>query len=440
MKSLSFAQIKSIVNGDGNPTIDINIDGVSVNPAKIGKNSVFFSLDDNADNISLAIKNGAVAVVSSKPIPNVQNNIAVTSVKGALIKLAAYNRRQVDAFVVGVTGSVGKSSTAEMIQTILSIKGKSTKITCTNDSDIDIAMSMLRLSRDVRYAAIKVPSLPESLSLVWKPSVFVITNVSAYGYPKESLSKMLSITQGVNNDIPIVVNVDDPLLCALETSHPIISFGINNNAADVMAYNIIKNGLTSSFDINYYGKTLKMTIPSIGKHNIMNALAAFCVGIVADISPEQIANAMKWHKNEIFRKKSSLVNGVKIVNDCQNATPDSMAAALDVITSVDCKGKRVCVFGDMSCKCAMCDEAHIELGKAVGRSNVDMLLCFGEKGRLIKKGAIIVSMKNVSHFSTASSLSDYLKVNILPNDVVLFKSSAEVGLEEVLNLFINKAT
>ncbi|MEG0895821.1 MAG: cyanophycin synthetase, partial [Oscillospiraceae bacterium] len=130
--------------------------------------------------------------------------------------------------------------------------------------------------------------------------------------------------------------------------------------------------------------------------------------------------------------------GVTIIQDCYNASPNSMKSAIDVITSINCEGKRVCVLGDMLELGDYSDDAHIEVGKLVGRSKVDTLICYGQQGKLIKKGAIMVAMKNVYHFEDKTALSNFLKSNLVSGDAVIFKASRGMKLEEVLNLYTDE--
>lgn len=283
------------------------------------------------------------------------------------------------------------------------------------------------------------------LTNVAKPNAGVITNIGVshietLGSRENILKAKLEIAEGMSPDAPLILNKDDALLetVSFKLDRPVIYYGIENKTADVIASNIESDSESTSFDIGFFGKTAKAVIPTIGKHNIYNALAGFCVGLVNEMEPSEIIKAMMDYQNSGMRQNILKIGGRTVVADCYNASPDSMKSAIDVITSLECEGKRVCVFGDMLELGELTKEAHLEVGKAVSRNGkIDMLLCTGERAENIKRGAILLGMKNVRFFNDKDELKSFILNNVEKGDAIIYKASRGVKLEEVMNA-VNK--
>jgi len=397
---------------------------------------------DGHDFIEEAFRRGAAGVVSSRPVPGREENVLlVPDTRQALLDLARYYRSLFRVFMVGVTGSVGKTSTKEMISTILSAKGKTLKTEGNLNNEIGLPITMFHLDGACQNAVVEMGMSAfgeiRALSQVSAPNVGVITNIGVshletLGTRENILKAKLEIVEGMGQDAPLVLNADNDLLRTVpeRTDRPVIYYGLEGG--DVTASDVtVENGMTG-FTVRYYGRSVRALLPTVGKHNVYNALAGFCVGLVADMEPEKMVRAMRLYKNAGMRQKVSQVAGVTVVADCYNASPDSMRAALDVITNLDCEGKRYCVFGDMLELGDVSQESHLEVGKMVARSRVDVLLCYGERAQDIKRGAVMVGMKQVRSYTDGQELSAYLARHLKPGDAVVYKASRGMRLEEVM--------
>lgn len=446
MEKLSLQAIKNAVNGFGE--YDCEIESICIDTRKIEPDCLYIAIKgENFDGhtfIEQALQSGANAVLSEKPIEGESRIIVVKNTKQALLDLAKYYKSLFHVFTVGVTGSVGKTSTKEMIYTILNAKGKTLRTQGNFNNEIGMPMTLFALQKEYENAVLEMGMSDfgeiSALTKVCTPNVGVITNIGVSHIEtlktqENILKAKLEITQGMEHDAPLVLNADDPFLQKVVTmvDRPIIYYGIDV-PADITATDIVQGEASTSFVIHYYGQSIKANIPTIGKHNIKNALAGFCVGLLADIPPEQIASSMKWYKNANMRQNVSVVNNITVIADCYNASPDSMNAAIDVISSTSCSGKRYCVLGDMLELGEISEQAHVEVGKAVARSKVDVLLCLGEQAKEIKRGAIVIGMKNVIHFEEKQSLIDYIIANLSPGDAIIYKASRGMKLEEVMQV------
>ncbi|MEG2813357.1 MAG: UDP-N-acetylmuramoyl-tripeptide--D-alanyl-D-alanine ligase [Oscillospiraceae bacterium] len=424
------------------------INKICIDTRKIEENSLYIPIiGENFDGhnfIDQALLSGAKISLSQRKDMNYKTNeiIIVDDTRQALLDLASYYRSLFSLATVGVTGSVGKTSTKEMIYTILNAKAKTIKTLGNFNNEIGMPLTMFRLEKEYKYGVFEMgmSSFGEisKLSKVCRPNMSIITNIGVSHIENlktqdNILKAKLEILDGMESDAPLILNADDEYLKNVDTQteHPVIYYAINNLSADVRATNIKKENMQTTFEICYFGKTIKAQIPTVGIHNVMNALAGFCVGLVAQINPQQIVDAMKWYKNDGMRQNFSNVDGIIVIKDCYNASPDSMNSAIDTITSIDCKGKRVCVFGDMLELGDFSNEAHLEVGKNVARANIDLLICYGEKSSEIKRGAVMVGMKNVVYFTDKVLLKEYISENLQKGDAIIYKASRGMKLEEI---------
>lgn len=448
MEHFSLKQIVDIVGSSEknrfNP--DVMPSFAAVDSRKMKNGGLFFAVKgervDGHEYISAAFKNGAVAAITEKE-SDMEGVITVPSTLEALKAIAKHYRSLFSVFTVGVTGSVGKTSTKEMIYSVLSQKDKTLKTLGNHNNEIGLPLTVLELNSSYRNAVFEMGMSDfgeiSELSKICTPSVGVITNIGVSHMEtlksRENIMKAkLEITDGMPLDAPLILNADDDMLQTANeyTDFSIIKYGIDN-PTDVTATSIVQVENETRFTISFYGRKVNTVIPTIGKHNVYNALAAFCVGLVAEIDVEKILYGLTIYQNAEMRQSFKTVNGITVIEDCYNASPDSMAAAIDVITNIKCKGKRVCVFGDMLELGEMSAQFHLEVGRMVARKDINVLLCFGEEALEIKRGAMMVGMKNVFHFTDKAELAKKLADILEPDDVVIFKASRGMALEGVIS-------
>lgn len=455
MEKLSIKQIAYAVDGavdildsESDHGQEVFACDISIDSRKVKKGDLFVAIKgenfDGHEYIQKAYEMGGSIFISQVPVDGVPNVVIVKDTKKALLDLARYYRRLFPTFIVGVTGSVGKTSTKEMINAVLSFKQSTLKTQGNLNNEIGLPLTLMGLQHTHVYGVIEMgmSNFDEirELSLVTQPNVAVITNIGVshievLGSRENILKAKLEILVGMSTDSPVVLNVDDDMLrqASAEIEHPIITIGIDNHA-DITASNIEISNWQTKFDINYYGKTINATIPVMGKHHVYNALSAFSVGLMADMPPENIAKAYMLYQNAAMRQEISSKNDIVSIKDCYNASPDSMLASLSVLSDFDCTGRRLAVLGDMLELGQVSEEKHLEIGKYVGCSKIDYLICYGDISRQIKRGAVMVGMRNVSFFEDAQETARYIKSQLTQGDVILYKASRGVKLEEVIKL------
>lgn len=448
MEDLTLYEIVKAVEGSyGYPSTEI-ISSVSTDTRKITKGCVFIALRgdkfDGHDFVKQAIELGAVAAITEKPVEGVKC-IIVDNTKKALADLARYYRSRFNPILVGVTGSVGKTTTKEMIALVLSGKYLTLKTEGNFNNEIGLPHTLLNLTSEHEAAVIEMGMSDfgeiSMLSQISRPSIAVITNIGYshienLGSREGILKAKLEIIDGTSHDAPLILNGDDDMLANLkdEVNRDIVFYGINNPNVDVRATDIeIKDGVTT-FVITYWGKTISAKLNCVGMHNVLNALAAFSVGIMAEIEPEKIVEKLAEFIPSGLRQSIVKKGEQTIIIDCYNAAPDSMKASLAILSELSPMpgGRRIAVLGDMLELGSMSQKLHEQVGEYVFNSKTDILVCYGNDSKYIAEKAKELGLLNSRFFSDKSETVAYLKDIIKKNDLLLFKASRGIKLEEVI--------
>lgn len=448
MEDLTLYEIVKAVEGSyGYPSTEI-ISSVSTDTRKITKGCVFIALRgdkfDGHDFVKQAIELGAVAAITEKPVEGVKC-IIVDNTKKALADLARYYRSRFNPILVGVTGSVGKTTTKEMIALVLSGKYLTLKTEGNFNNEIGLPHTLLNLTSEHEAAVIEMGMSDfgeiSMLSQISRPSIAVITNIGYshienLGSREGILKAKLEIIDGTSHDAPLILNGDDDMLANLkdEVNRDIVFYGINNPNVDVRATDVeVKDGVTT-FVITYWGKTISAKLNCVGIHNVLNALAAFSVGIMAEIEPEKIVEKLAEFIPSGLRQSIVKKGEQTIIIDCYNAAPDSMKASLAILSELSPMpgGRRIAVLGDMLELGSMSQKLHEQVGEYVFNSKTDILVCYGNDSKYIAEKAKELGLLNSRFFSDKSETVSYLKEIIKKNDLLLFKASRGIKLEEVI--------
>ena len=216
-------------------------------------------------------------------------------------------------------------------------------------------------------------------------------------------------------------------------------FGLEARQGMVWAENVLEENDSTYFTFVYQGKRYPAVLPAIGIHNVYNALAGFCVGILSGIAPEEIVEAVKGYQNAGMRQSIQEYDGIKVIADCYNASPDSMRSALDVIRKVECGGKRFAVLGDMLELGPKSAELHFEVGRLAAQAGLNGLICCGEQSAEIARGAEEHGLKTVFHTVRKAEAAEWLQENLRKGDAVIFKASRGMKLEELITTVFGKA-
>ena len=365
-----------------------------------------------------------------------KNIIEVEDTIQALADIATYKRISMgkDFKIVGVTGSVGKTSTKDIVANVISQKYKTLKTQGNNNNNIGLPFTMFNL-KDQEAAVIEMGMNHfgeiSKLTKIAKPTISVITNIGTshignLGSRENILKAKLEILEGMDKKI-LVVNNDNDLLHKYyleSTDVEIHTYGIENDS-EVKAENIVLNENDSEFVCNLKGDKFKVKVPVGGIHFVYNAICAATVGMLMGLSQEQIKNGIETF--ELTKKRmdiTELKNGVTIINDSYNASFESMQASLKYLQGLNSK-RKIAVLGDMFELGEFSKKLHEKVGVEVVKNKIDMLVCCGKNAKYIVDSAKNEGMSkdSVYYFENKDEIEDFVRNNWKSGDAILFKAS-----------------
>ena len=403
-----------------------------------------------------AFENGAeVCIVSGVEAKEYEGKtiIEVEDSLNALQKIAEYKRSLYNIPVIAVTGSVGKTSTKDIIASVMSQKYKVLKTEGNMNNHIGLPMTILKLED---HEAIVVEMGMDHageisiLTNIAHPTMCVISNIGSshigtLGSRENILKAKLEILEGTSEDSPIAINNDNDLLNnwikTNNTTHKIITYGIETKS-DVMARDIESVEDKSTFTLELNNKIWdqvalchKVEVPVGGKHFVYNALSAICVGLENNIEIQKIIEGIK--KLELTKRRMEIIkckNGVTIINDTYNANYESMKAGLEYLHSVN-GNRKIAILGDMLNLGDYETELHEKIGEEVIKSEVSVLITVGEASQNIAKRALeIGEIANIiiHECKTNEEAIKFAKEELKQGDIVLVKASNAMHFDEIV--------
>lgn len=442
MEKLRLSEIAQACGGSCNT--DCDIQGICIDTRKITKGCLFICIKgerfDGHQFASEAIKKGAAAVMIHSEIDIDCAYVRVDDTSKALLALGGYYRSKFDIPVIGLTGSVGKTTTKEFTYLVVNSKYNAIKTIGNLNNEIGLPQMLFQLDKGTEAAVIEMGMNHfgeiHNLTEAAKPTLALITNIGVshienLGSREGILKAKLEILDGLKKGSTLLLNGDNDMLSTVKRDdYNIVFYGVDKG--DFKADNITEENGCTSFTVNYYNKSQSITIPTIGIHNVYNALAAFAVGYYLDIDSEKCAAALASYKPEGMRQKSVEYKGITCIEDCYNASPDSMRAGITTLANTNGK-RKIAVLSDMLELGDYSEKAHYEVGVIAAGCKIDFLLAFGNDSRHIIKGAIDNGMKNAYHFDSKEELTDKLIDIIEKDDTILFKASRGMKLEDVIH-------
>ena len=450
MRSISLQQIRQIVGGRPLaqiPAASPPITSVCTDTRMLEPGALFIAIKGDIHNghdyLSVAAGKGAVAaLVQEEPpvvLPNV-HTLLVPDTRQAMGRLARFVRQQMSSKVIAVGGSNGKTGTKFLIDSVLNrrLRGSISPKSFNNDIGVPLAIFPADPSQD--YLVLELgtnhPGEIRNLTNIALPDIAVITNTSAEHL--EGLGSIMgvrqeeaSIIEGLNPKGTLIVNGDDAELLDAVSAHEgkRVTFGLGEHN-DLFATDITCTLSGVRFLLN--GRR-ELTVPLLGKHVACNALAAIAVAKRMGLSEDAIAEALAAARGPEMRLQLLSFHGVTLINDAYNANPASMAAALETLALLDHPGRKIAVVGDMKELGDHTDRYHRELGQAAANCGPDLLVCVGEKARLIGEEAERCGMDGecISYFTDSRPAAEALPGWFESGDLVLLKASRSMRLETV---------
>ncbi len=449
MKTLSLIEAAKAVNGT--LTGDGVFTGVYTDSRKPLKGGLFLALEgekfDGHDFIKNAEADGAAAVLCRKECETALPVIYVDDTKKALLALASYYRGLFDIPVVGLTGSVGKTTTKEMTALVMASEYNTVKTQGNLNNDIGMPLTIFNIEEDTQAAVIEMGMNHKgeisTLTAVSRPVAAIITNIGVshienLGSRENILSAKLEILEGMQKGSPLVINGDNDLLSQVENpDYDIVFFGIENEKCHVRAVDLDMNEQGTNCNILYDNKKYSCFIPVAGIHNVYDALSAFAVGVKLGISPEKAAEAVSKYVPAGMRQKIVEKQGIVFIEDCYNASPDSVKAGVNTLLTVTAK-RHIAVLGDMLELGDYAETAHRDCGKYVAEKKADVLFAYGKDSAFTAEEAKNGSMGEVYHYTDEKELAEKLSSFIKEGDAVLFKASRGMKLENIIHVIYEK--
>lgn len=423
---------------------DTTINSISTDSRDSKNVSLFIALSgekfDGNQFIPSAIDGGAKGYMSDGncDFTECEFAIKVKDTRKALMDLASAYRDRFDINIVGLTGSVGKTTTKELVASVLQTDRNIIKTQGNFNNEIGLPLTLFGIRKDHEIGVIEMGMSNfgeiSRLTKCAKPQVAIITNIGEshieyLGSREGILKAKCEILDGLKEDGVVILNGDDPLLLSIKGTLPFktIYYGMNNAACEVVAENVDIGNNGISFTVN--GE--KYSVNLVGEHNVLNALCAITVGKICGLTAENIRKGLASYESTGIRQSITEKDGITVITDCYNAAPTSVKAAIGVLTKI-AKGRKIAVLGDMAELGEKAPKYHEETGRFALENGVDILVLTGKYAQYTASGA---EGLKISICHNNESIEKYLKENLSPGDTVLFKGSRVMKLEEVANKF-----
>ena len=431
---------------------DIAFFGANIDSREIQPGQLFIALvgeRDGHDYIPMAMEKGAAAVLCSKQYGDYPA-IIVDDPRLALGDIARAERRRIGMQVVGVTGSVGKSTTKEMIAEVLASTYRVEKTPVNHNNDLGMPMAILAMPSDTQVAVLEMGMNHfreiAYLASIAQPNVAVIINIGTMhiehlGSKEGILRAKMEILEGMRENGTVILNGDDPLLWSQRgLTHMNLSyFGEENPLCTVRCEDLREEDQYMTFRVSAGDNSFPLEMNLEGRHYVSDALAAVSVGLAMGVEPAKIQERLSQFRNMAGRQEIFEKNGYTIIKDCYNAGPESMAAALEVLGKKE--GRHVAVLGDMLELGACTQAEHYRVGR-IAAEKADILLAYGPNGKRVLSGAMTGGMLDTKAmaFEDREKLVAALKRMAKPGDVLLFKGSRGMRMELILEGFLQDQT
>lgn len=396
---------------------------------------------DGHDFIPQVFEKGALCTLSEKDLPDSESPyIRVKSTAQALKDIAEFYREQLDCKIIGVTGSVGKTSTKEMIASVLEERYQVLKTEGNYNNEIGMPLTILKIreNHDIAVIEMGISDFGEMhrLAKVSKPDVCVITNIGTchlenLGDRDGVFKAKTEMFDFAKEHCFVVLNGDDDKLMHIKEvkgSVPVF-FGIDTEQEVCIEKYQTLGVKGTEATIRYFDKTFDTLIPIPGYHMLYNAMAATCIGVHFHMTFEEIDRGIRKLKALGGRNHIFEAHGKTIIDDCYNANPMSMKASLEVLSQAE--GRKVAILGDMFELGEKEISLHKEVGETAAGFCIDLIICIGQLAKNIYEGAVTKG-NQVLYFETKESFFEKMDILLKKGDTVLVKASNGMKFQEIV--------
>lgn len=416
---------------------------------------------DGNDFIRGAIQRGAGVVICTRmPSDNVIAvagefacpMVVVDDGVDALEKIAGFWRDKLHAIVIGVTGSTGKTSTKDFLRSVFSQRFKTAATQGNQNNEIGVPATILAADEDTEVLIVELGMRGmhqiEHLCTFVKPSIAVVTNIGVshmelLGSRENIVRAKSELLSALPDTGFAVLNADDEFTPLLESFAHLEERGVTVHGygfspeAEIRAQNVSYDAeARASFEVvTPSADPVSLTLPIPGKHNVLNALAAYAAGLNMGVAPDDIARGLAEAESSGMRMEIvHTPDGITIVNDAYNANPDSMRASISTLATLEGTGRRIAVLGDMGELGSDEYQLHVDVGTFAAQAGLDMLVCIGTLSVGIKSGALAADMDTacVKSFTGVEEARQFLEKYVQEGDIVLVKASRFMELERIV--------
>lgn len=432
---------------------DVFIHKIVTDNREVEQNSVFVAIKgekvDGHNFAKKAIDDGALYVIAQHTISGVNEEkiIIVNDPLDAMIAMGDNYRSQFSPLVLGITGSVGKTTTKEFAAQIFSHFGATVSTQGNQNNEIGLPKTLFNLTPTTQYAVLEMgmQGLGEirKLTMAAKPNAAIISNIGTahiehLGSREAIWQAKMEICEGLPDDAPLILNGDNDLLLENDTPKRLntVYVGIQNEISAVRAINIKQQNDGQAFTLldRDFGEQ-PVFIPTLGEHNVLNALLAYTAATRLGLPAQKVAALLSAYKPSGLRQKIEVFNGITLIEDCYNASPDSMQAALSVLHNYKASGRKIAVLGDMKELGDTAQEAHEQVGKLCAEYKVDLLIAVGYLScRYTVEQAALCGVRVLPCENNEEAVV-FLKQGAHYGDVVLFKASRSMKFEQIIDSF-----
>lgn len=416
-------------------------------PTVVPGSLLFLTARPSATTVADALRRGAVGFVAREQVRTTDGDDLPTIIcenpRLAYIEVVERLRRRFDPKTIAVTGSVGKTTTKEMIRLVASEVYETlySKANANVIGYIGAYVQQIAPSTQVyvQETGAARPGMIAEGSQILRPDAFVVTNIGLnhvgdYGDDLDALVRdKMSHDQWLSDGGKVFLNYDDPSLREAEVLHDIVSFGIDSADVDYRAQSIREVDGKITFEVveRHSGERERIALNTVGVHNVYNALAAFAVGRWLDIPPESISAGLLRYQGVGTRQNLTSVGGERVLVDCFNASEVAIGTTADTLATVRTTGggKRVLVVADIDDKLGeRTEEVHRRVGSALAsKTQIDNVVLFGEHMKWAAQEAEMAG-RPVFHTTDRDALNGHLAALIAPGDAVAFKGGQQMSL------------
>lgn len=394
--------------------------------------------------ISQALDAGCVATLTSEH--DVMNDekawIRVDDTIRALHEIGRLCRSRIHIPAIGVTGSVGKTTTREMIATALSAEKKVFKTGKNYNSSVGLPITLSEMTNDDNIAVLElgmnVPGELGTISELADLDMAVITNIGVahiehFGSREAICREKYTITKGFHRGGQLFLNGDDPLLMQFKdsTGYPYVCYGTAPECEYRAERINMKNG-KYRFEFVHNNERVPVTLSVLGHHNVVNAVGALAVADRCGVSVRAAAKALECFTGFQNRLQTYFIGGYTVIDDTYNASPASMKAGVEVLTCYDMPGRKIAVLGDMFELGDHSPEYHYEVGQYIAEQTLDEVILIGDLASFIGKAMEEHGAEcRITYAENREKAAHYIKEIVQPDDVVYIKASNGMKLKEI---------